>query len=140
MEKRLYRARDERMFLGVLGGIAKYFDVDPTIVRLLFILLFVLNPEVATILYFGAALVMPEEPGEESGSIGDRVEEMVREVGEVFKGLKFKGKDEKVIGIAVIALGFILILRAYYPFINVPWKIVVGVLAVTFGAYLILRG
>lgn len=36
--KRLYRSRDDRWLAGVCGGIAKYFDMDPTIIRVLFIL------------------------------------------------------------------------------------------------------
>ena len=35
MEKRLYRSRKERMLFGVCGGVAEYFDVDPTLVRLI---------------------------------------------------------------------------------------------------------
>jgi phage shock protein PspC (stress-responsive transcriptional regulator) len=36
--KRLYRSVDDRMIAGVCGGIAEYFDIDPTLVRLLFVL------------------------------------------------------------------------------------------------------
>ena len=36
--KRLYRSRDNRMISGVCAGLAEYVDVDPTIVRLLFVL------------------------------------------------------------------------------------------------------
>ncbi len=35
--KRLYRSRDDRMIAGVCGGIAEYFNIDPTLVRLLFV-------------------------------------------------------------------------------------------------------
>ena len=34
MERRLYRSRTEKMIAGVCGGIAEYFNIDPTIVRL----------------------------------------------------------------------------------------------------------
>lgn len=34
MDKRLYRSRDERKLAGVCGGIAEYFNIDPTLVRL----------------------------------------------------------------------------------------------------------
>ena len=37
-KKRLYRSRDERMIWGVCGGIAKYFDVDPMLIRLVAVL------------------------------------------------------------------------------------------------------
>ena len=35
--KRLFRSRDDRMIAGVCGGIAEYFGIDPTLVRLLFV-------------------------------------------------------------------------------------------------------
>ena len=35
--KRLYRSVDDRMIAGVCAGIADYFDVDPTLIRLLFV-------------------------------------------------------------------------------------------------------
>ena len=39
MRERLYRSRTERMFLGVAGGLAEWFDVDPAFVRIAFVLL-----------------------------------------------------------------------------------------------------
>jgi phage shock protein C len=36
--KRLYRSREERMLAGVCGGLGNYFTVDPTLVRVLFVL------------------------------------------------------------------------------------------------------
>jgi len=40
MEKRLYRSRVEKIIGGVCGGVGNYFDIDPTIVRLVTVLLF----------------------------------------------------------------------------------------------------
>lgn len=37
--KRLYRSRKDKMICGVCGGIAKYFNIDPTLVRLAFVLI-----------------------------------------------------------------------------------------------------
>jgi phage shock protein C len=36
--KRLHRSREERMLAGVCGGLGNYFAVDPTLVRVLFVL------------------------------------------------------------------------------------------------------
>jgi phage shock protein C len=36
--KRLYRSKDNRMIAGICAGLAEYVDIDPTIVRLLFVL------------------------------------------------------------------------------------------------------
>ena len=38
--KKLYRSRKEKIIAGVCGGLAQYFGIDPSIVRIIFILLF----------------------------------------------------------------------------------------------------
>ncbi|CAB49814.1 PspC domain-containing protein [Pyrococcus abyssi] len=134
MDRKLYRAKDERMFLGVLGGIAKYLNVDATIIRLLFLLFLVLNPVAAIILYFGAAIIMPEEPGEEEGEeeLPKRIEKLRNEIEE---GFKFEN-DAKVLGLALILLGLAFILKSY---VFVPKEILMGGILVVLGLYLIVR-
>ncbi|WP_461863925.1 PspC domain-containing protein, partial [Thermococcus sp.] len=61
MSRRLSRSKGERVFLGVLGGIAEYLDLDPTVVRVAFVVLFVFSPVTMSLLYFLMALVMPPE-------------------------------------------------------------------------------
>ena len=60
--KRLYRSRDERMIAGVAGGIAEYFGIDPTIVRIIWILLALPGGIPGTLLYIIAWIVIPPEP------------------------------------------------------------------------------
>lgn len=62
MEKKLYRSRTDKKLCGVCAGIAKYFDIDPTIVRLGAAALTVISVGTGLIAYFVAAIVMPEEP------------------------------------------------------------------------------
>lgn len=59
--KRLYRSRTDRKIAGVCGGIANYFEVDPTLVRLLWIL-FCLLGGAGIILYIIAVIIIPLEP------------------------------------------------------------------------------
>jgi len=61
--KRLYRSTTDRMIGGVCGGIAKYFNVDPTLIRLLFVLgLFLpINPGIF-LAYIVMLVVIPEAP------------------------------------------------------------------------------
>jgi len=62
MYKRLTRSEKERMLAGVLGGLAMYFRIDPTIVRLGFVavcLATVIFPMM--ILYIIAAIIIPNE-------------------------------------------------------------------------------
>lgn len=59
---RLYRSRTERMVGGVLGGVATYLGVDPTWVRIGFVLLGLLTGFPALVVYIVAMIVIPEEP------------------------------------------------------------------------------
>ena len=57
--KRLYKSRTNRVLCGVCGGIGEYFGIDPTIVRLLCVLLGCTST--GLILYIIAAIIMPED-------------------------------------------------------------------------------
>lgn len=59
--KKLYRSRTNRMVCGVCGGIAEYFNIDPTIVRLALILVSCFGWGSGIIAYFIAAVVVPDE-------------------------------------------------------------------------------
>lgn len=61
-QKRLYRSAVDRKICGVCGGLADYFGLDSTLVRLAFIALAVLGFSTGIILYILAAIVMPDEP------------------------------------------------------------------------------
>ena len=61
MNKRLYRSKGDRMLCGVCGGIAEYFDIDPTLVRLGWALFCALGAS-GIIAYIIAAVIIPESP------------------------------------------------------------------------------
>jgi phage shock protein PspC (stress-responsive transcriptional regulator) len=60
-EKRLYRSVTDKQIAGVCAGLAKYFDLDPTIVRLIFLVI-ALAGGPGVILYIILVFVIPEEP------------------------------------------------------------------------------
>ena len=60
--KRLYRSATDRKICGVCGGLADYFGLDSTLVRLAFIALAVLGFSTGIILYILAAVVMHDQP------------------------------------------------------------------------------
>ena len=60
MGNRLYRSRDDRMIAGVAGGVAEYFDLDPSLVRIAWALL-VFVGGFGVLLYIVMAIVVPEE-------------------------------------------------------------------------------
>ena len=62
MKKRLYKDHSDKKICGVCSGIAKYFDIDPTIVRLALVLFCILGGS-GLLAYIICAIVMPDEPG-----------------------------------------------------------------------------
>jgi phage shock protein C len=60
--KRLYRSTKERMLGGVCGGIAQYFNLDPTVIRILFVLTLFITAGTMFIVYLVLLVVVPEEP------------------------------------------------------------------------------
>lgn len=61
--KRLYLSSTDIKIAGVCGGIAEYFELDPTLVRLAWLLVTVLSGVVpGVIAYLVAAIVMPKQP------------------------------------------------------------------------------
>ena len=62
MKKRLYKSDKDKKVCGVCGGIANYFDVDPTVIRLAWVI-FTFAGGSGLIAYIIAAIIMPEDPG-----------------------------------------------------------------------------
>jgi phage shock protein C len=61
MKKRIYRSRDERIIWGVCGGIAKYFDVDPTLIRIIAVLT-LFCALTGILVYIILTIIIPLEP------------------------------------------------------------------------------
>lgn len=59
-EKRLLRSTTNRMICGVCGGIGEYFKIDPTIIRLIWVILSFCSVGSGIIVYILAAVIMPE--------------------------------------------------------------------------------
>jgi phage shock protein C len=59
--KRLYRSGKERVLGGICGGLGEYFGIDPTIVRLLWILFF-LAYGAGVLAYIIAWIIIPKNP------------------------------------------------------------------------------
>ena len=61
MEKKLYRIEQGKMLCGVCDGLAEYLNLDPTVVRLVTVLL-CLAAGGGVIAYIAAAIIMPVKP------------------------------------------------------------------------------
>lgn len=58
--KRLYRSSTNYMLCGVCGGIAEYFNVDPTLIRLAWVIMCVFSFGAAILAYIAAAVIIPK--------------------------------------------------------------------------------
>ena len=58
--KKLYRSSTNKKLFGVCGGLAEYFDMDATVIRIIYLLL-LLGAGVGLLAYLVCALVMPEK-------------------------------------------------------------------------------
>jgi len=118
----LKRSKKNRIIAGVCGGIAEYFGVDPTLVRLIWVLI-TLAWGAGPLLYIVAWLIMPEEKDGEEAEPSQNTE-----------GLKV------LLGGLLVFLGVVLLVSAFVPFLfSVSWKVVLAVLLLIFGVLLLLR-
>lgn len=61
--KHLYRSETNKKWAGIIGGIGEYYEVDPTLLRLAWILFVIITGIVPGLLaYFVAALIVPRRP------------------------------------------------------------------------------
>lgn len=60
MKKRLHRSNENKVIAGVCGGIAEYFDMNPTLIRLAWILFCALGGS-GVLAYIIAAIIIPEK-------------------------------------------------------------------------------
>ena len=59
--KKLYRSDENKMLAGVCGGIAEYFGIDSTLVRLGWVVFSLLGGS-GLLAYLIAAIIMPDQP------------------------------------------------------------------------------
>ena len=59
--RKLYRSKTDRKLAGVCGGLAQYFNLDATLIRVIFVLLAVLGGS-GLVLYLAMWIIVPQEP------------------------------------------------------------------------------
>lgn len=154
MERRLYLSRKDRLIWGVCGGLASYFDIDPLLVRLIFVLLF-FTWGISILAYIVLAIFAPLE-----GSAAATPTETTREnVAEMKKTAEDLGEEVRtafasprapedgdarahrrrnLVGIIVIVIGVIVLMATLNVFWWFPWKYFWPVLLIVVGLVIIL--
>ena len=143
----LYRSRADKILFGVCGGLAKYFDLDASLFRVLFVLLSLANG-LGIIVYLAMAILVPLEPGEPAMvNRNEKIKEFAAEVGQKTRALAEemninhgkKIKSRNAIGIVIIVIGVILLLKQVAPFMIdwINWRLIWPVLIILLGVYLV---
>jgi phage shock protein PspC (stress-responsive transcriptional regulator) len=63
-EKKLYRSRSQKMVSGVCGGLSEYFDVDVSVIRVLWVIGTLLSIGLGLLAYVVMLIIFPEQPEE----------------------------------------------------------------------------
>jgi len=154
MEKRLYRSRSDRMIWGVCGGLAKYFDMDPTIVRAIAVLSIFFG-SLGIWAYIILAIVVPLENSkatEPKDTIKENVEEiketatelgrelrstLAGEEGESEEAAKVRHRRRNTLGIVLIVLGALFLLGSFDLFWWFRWSTLWPIILVAIGVLII---
>lgn len=107
--KKLYRSREDRMIFGVCGGIAKYFDTDSTLIRIIFIFLIFANG-IGPIFYLILAILVPLEPGVGQENIKEELKDSLNMI------RKHRSNNRRwMFGVIMIIVGLFFVLNQYFP-------------------------
>jgi phage shock protein C len=132
MNRRLYRCRHDQRIAGVASGVAEFFDLDPTLVRILFFLSIFLGG-VGLLLYIGMAIIVPLEPVS-----ADAAGEAVVEAEGHRHAPRGNGPWTTVVGLGLILFGSVALIDRLLPTWDVD-HFVVPAVAIAVGAFLVAR-
>lgn len=137
MEKRIYRSNNDYILTGLCGGIAEYFGIDTTIVRLVFILLTVGGGS-GVLVYLILSVVIPKDYSETKIDKKKKAKELADELDGNKTGILQRGRRQNLIGMILIGLGLAALVNQIFPFLirsEVVWPVVL----MAVGAYLIFK-
>ena len=154
MEHKLYRSRTDRMLFGVCGGLAKYFGIDSSLMRIIMVLL-ALAGGVGVLMYFVMAFIVPLEGSttsaprdvivENAEDVRTTAENLGKEFRDTFGGKKTDSGDVSQLqarrrnwfGVIVIIIGVIILLSTF-GFFHQLWGVAWAVALIVIGVVVIL--
>ncbi len=145
--KKLQRSRTDKILFGVCGGLSRHFNIDATLVRVIFILL-TLSNGIGTVLYLALAIIVPKEPGEDTPvdrrekirdfahEVGQKTKEMAREVSHNDWFID----SRNIFGLVVVIVGLMLLANQFFPYRFWPdWSLIWPVAIILLGLYIISK-
>jgi phage shock protein C len=144
VNRRLYRCRENRVLAGVAAGVAEFFDLDPTLVRVLWFLSIFFGG-LGIFVYLGLALNVPSEPA--AGAVPHAATDAAGALAgadnhdAVPNGHRHRnrgsGRVSMYLGIGLIVLGGIALLDIALPQLALSWRQVWPLLVIGLGGLLV---
>lgn len=139
--KKLFRSETNRVLAGVAGGLGEYFQIDPTIIRLIFVLLAVFGGG-GVLVYIILWILIPSENNTEKNSeetIKNNAEELksrAETFARGFKGMSVEHKPRNWFGIIIVVLGLLFLFEnlGFLRF-RLFWPIIL----ILFGLFILFR-
>lgn len=137
MTKKLYRSRSDSMIAGVCGGLAEYFDIDTSLVRVGAVL-FTLAWGSGLLAYVVLWLIVPQKPLE--SSVMESKGERGRTVGVTEPDKSERDKGVLFVGIILTVLGVLLLMNNYISFAWLSFRRLWPLLIIFVGLIIIMKG
>ena len=138
MAKKLYRSRTERMIAGVCGGLAEYFDIDPTLVRLIEIALTLAGGS-GVLAYIIFWFVVPQKPlSLMETSPGIQSDQVNKEADDSTSDESNTGII--LAGVILLVLGFIFLVGNFISFAWLSFHRLWPLALIAIGVFIILKG
>lgn len=131
MNRRLTRCREDRLIAGVASGVAEYFDLDPSLVRVLWFLSILLGG-VGLFLYIGMAIIVPIEPISTEATA-----EVTGLAGGHRHASRGEGRLTTFVGFVLILFGGLALSHQLLPSLDIE-RYVVPTIAIAIGAVLVV--
>ncbi|WP_202709757.1 PspC domain-containing protein [Sporosalibacterium faouarense] len=121
MSKQLYRSEKDNVISGVCGGIGKYLSIDPTLIRVLWVLLTLSEFGIGVFAYIVCAIIIPSKSDvvttNSEGYDSQNFDSTYESTSDSPKS-KRHSNGSYSLGIVLIAIGAVLILKRFYSWIN----------------------
>lgn len=135
--RRLHRSQDNRFLFGVAGGLAEYFDAEPVLIRVGWVLLTIATAGIAALAYIVMAIFTPD-------SERQQIEFTSEPSSDSRDGIVESDRPSKrhilrnILGVGLIVAGMIILLGNLGVFGSIPWDIVWPVAISLLGVIILL--
>ncbi len=130
--KRLYKSRTDRVIAGVCGGVGEYLNIDPVLVRIIWVFLSVLGGS-GILAYIIGLIIIPEAPADE----------MEEETGSRKRG---RSTSQTIWGIVLLTIGLVVLINQFevFRFFSsrfwyISWSVIFPIFLIIIGGLILFR-